>query len=74
MEGPEGEEILVSWQTDRFEGVEWVVYSQVHMDEVRAEGAGHRRAIRITAFILWLALGVLTLGHQGRPPQARHSI
>jgi methyl-accepting chemotaxis protein len=74
MEGPDGGEVLVSWQTDRFEGVGWVVYSRIDLDDLRSDGAGHRRAIRMTAFILWLALGALTLGYRGRTTQARHTI
>lgn len=70
----DGNEVLVVWETVTFEGLRWVVSSQATLDEVRAEGAGERLAVMVTASLLWLSLGVLTLGRQRSSALGRHSI
>lgn len=70
----DGTEVLAAWEAVTFEGIPWIVVSQVDMDEVRAEGNGERRAVGVAAFLLWLSLGVLTLGRQRPSALGRHQI
>jgi methyl-accepting chemotaxis protein len=70
----DGNEVLTVWETVTFEGIRWVVSSQAELDEVRAEGAGERVALWVTTFLIWLSLGVLTLGRQETSILGRHRI
>lgn len=69
-----GAQVLAAWEAVTFEGIRWIVVAQVDMDEVRAEGASARRTMEVVAFLLWLSLGVLTLGLQRASALGRHRI
>jgi len=70
----DGRQVLMAWAPGSFEGIRWVVLSEVDLTEVRAEGAGERRAVRVVTLLIWLAWGALTLGRPRRPAMARHQI
>ena len=70
----DGRRVQVAWKPGIFEGIEWVVVSEVDLQEVQADTGDERRAVLVVALLVWLAWGVLTLGRARPTALARHRI
>ena len=69
-----GRRVQLAWQPGTFEGIQWVVVSEVDLEEVQAAGASEERAWMVVTLFLWLAWGVLTLGRPRPKAMGRHRI
>jgi methyl-accepting chemotaxis protein len=70
----DGRRVLASWEPGAFEGIQWVILSEVDLAEVRSEGTSEERAWMVVTLLVWLAWGVLTLGRRRPAAMARHRI
>lgn len=74
LAGDDGNDRLMAWTPLSFEGLEWVIVSEIGEAEIRAEGTSERRAVGTVTLLIWLAAGVLTLGRRGGEPLGQHEI
>ena len=74
LRGSDGRRVLAAWEPVSFEGIQWVVLSQVDLGEVRAEEDAEQRAVVVVLLLFWLAWGALTLGRIRPTSMARHRI
>jgi hypothetical protein len=70
----EGRWVQAAWEPGTFEGIEWVVVSEVDQQEVQTDTADEGRVVFVVTLLVWLAWGVLTLGRRRPVAMARHRI